>query len=841
LTVDSSEYKDLFIEEAREHIDTLTKSLLILEKEPQNIEVVNMLFRSAHTLKGSSGMMGYIDFQDLTHAMEDIFDEMRNVKKPSSDLISALLICVDALSMKLENIQNDVETQINVVNYMQKLKEASEKCPCEEPEETTAPPIETPETVETTEPIETHTTVETAATADAGETVADFGVSGLELSETERDAVMKAESCGEHCYFVDLKFSADCAFKSVRSILVLSKVSELAEIIKTQPEQTEIEAFKEEKLDCGLRIAITSKFEAEEIQDCARQVCEIEDVRVVHFNQTKPGKAETTVETEAAPEAAVEESAIETETVEVEAVENVEAEETEPVETVPIVEEEVAVENVAVEPDLAEEDIEAAVAAEADLDVDDAEAVEPEIKSYVIGSSENVQEGSQVAVLEEPEEEKEFVPVAAVEAVEGASVEVEEASVDPCACADESGRVSEATRLFAEVRAAQTVRVRFEQLDKIMNLVGELVINKIALLQVTSDDGGGEIKRIAGNIDRLTSDLHDLVMQVRMVPACQIFDRFPRLVRDLSLKKGKEIDLVMEGRDIEIDRTVLDEIGEPLIHLLRNSIDHGIETPDERRNAGKNSVGRIRLSAKRSGDNVIIEVEDDGAGLDPERLRASAVQKGFATEEEAEKMSRNELVGLIFMPGFSTSKEVTETSGRGIGMDVVKTKIAALGGTVQFETRLGKGTKTSIKVPLTLAIIKAILVQDSGQTFTIPTSQVSEIVKANKRDIKVLGKTDAIVVRGKVIPVVHLHHLLGLEGANEEEFELLITHLGDEKRKLALVVDSVLRQQDILVKPLNDTLKGVKGISGATILGDGQVVLVLDVGQFIINKARNTA
>jgi two-component system chemotaxis sensor kinase CheA len=805
LPVESNEYKELFIEEAREHIDTLTKSLLILEKDPQNIEVVNMLFRSAHTLKGSSGMMGYIDLQDLTHAMEDIFDEMRKGKKPSSNLISALLECVDALSLKLENIQNMVETEIDVATLTQKLKEASALFPHEEPEETAAPPIETPEVVETVDVVDA---VDTSA---------------IELSETEKDAVIKAESWGEHCYFVDLQFSKDCAFKSVRSILVLSKIAEVAEVIKTQPDQTEIEAFKEEKLDLGLKIAITSKFEAKEIEKCARQVCEIDAVRVVHFDPTKPRtKVATNVNPETEPEIAVEETLVE-------AGDYVEAEEVEAAED----EAEVAEDAMAAEEaEVVGAEIEVVVA-EDDVEADETEISEAEVKSYVIGSAESLQEAPQVSVLEEPEEE-EFLPV---EAVETASVEVEEASVEPCV--EEPSRVTEASRLFAEVRAAQTVRVKFEQLDKIMNLVGELVINKIALLQVTSDNGGGEIKRIAGNIDRLTSDLHDLVMQVRMVPASQIFDRFPRLVRDLSLQKGKEIDLVMDGRDIEIDRTVLDEVGEPLIHLLRNSIDHGIETPDERRNAGKNPVGRIRLSAQRSGDHVIIEVEDDGAGIDPEHLRESAVRKGFVSEDEAEKMSRNELVSMIFLPGFSTSTEVTETSGRGIGMDVVKTKIAALGGTVQFETRLGRGTKTSIKVPLTLAIIKAILVQDSGQTFTIPTSQVSEIVKANKRDIKMLGKTDAIVVRGKVIPVVHLHKLLGLEGANEEEFELLITHLGDEKTKLALVVDSVLRQQDILVKPISDTLKGVKGISGATILGDGQVVLVLDVGQFVSKAHKN--
>jgi two-component system chemotaxis sensor kinase CheA len=719
LSVDSSQYKQLFIEEAREHIGALTKSLLILEKDRQNIEIVNMLFRSAHTLKGSAGMMGYKDFQELTHAMEDIFDNMQKGNKPSSNLISVLLECVDALSLKLENIRNMVEEEIDVASLTQKLQEAAEPSLLEASKETKV--------------LSTKTMESTA----------------IEFDETEKDAIIKAESCGEHCYFVDLKFSSDCTFKSIRSILVMSKISELAEIIKTLPDRKELEAFKEEKLELGFKMAITSKFAAEEIEKCVRQVCEIEDVNVVHFNPTAPQ--------------------------------------------------------------------------------------ETEVKSYIISSTEKLQETPQVSSLKAPEKTA-FLPT---ETMESTAVEPDETPVEPRP-EEQSDQVTEATKLFAEVRAAQTVRVKFEQLDKIMNLVGELVINKIALLQVTSDNRNGEIKRIAGNIDRLTTDLHDLVMQVRMVPVSQIFDRFPRLVRDLSLQKAKTIDLVMEGRDIEIDRTVLDEIGEPLIHLLRNSIDHGIETPDERKKANKNPVGKIRLSAQRSGDHVIIEVEDDGAGIDPEKLRESAIQKGFVNEDEAEKMSRNELVRMIFLPGFSTSKEVTETSGRGIGIDVVKTKIAALGGTVQFETRLGRGTKASIKVPLTLAIIKAILVKDSGQTFTIPTSQVSEIIRAKKSDIKLLGKTDAIVVRGKVIPVVHLHQLLGLEGSNEEEFELLITHLGDEKTKLGLVVDSVLRQQDILVKPLSETLKGLKGISGATILGDGEVVLVLDVGQFV-NKAQKNA
>ena len=389
------------------------------------------------------------------------------------------------------------------------------------------------------------------------------------------------------------------------------------------------------------------------------------------------------------------------------------------------------------------------------------------------------------------------------------------------------------SKVTADTQATQTVRVKFDQLDKLMNWVGELVINKIALLQVTADTHSNSLKRITENIDRLTADLQDLVMEVRMVPVSQIFDRFPRLVRDLSLKKGKKIDLILEGRDIEVDRSVLDEIGEPLIHLLRNSVDHGVEEPEERAKFGKKETGKITLSAQRKGNQVIIEVEDDGGGIDPEKIKASAFKKGVAAQAELDKMSKEQLINLIFLPGFSTAKVVTDTSGRGVGMDVVKTKISALGGIVHVDSEVGMGTKITIKLPITLAIIQAILVKDALQTFAIPTSQVSEIVRVKKADVKSLGKSSAIIVRDHVVPMLHLHQLLDLPDSNEEEFELLIVYLGDENTKMGIVVDSVLRQQDILVKSLNDALARIKGISGATILGDGQVVLVLDVGQFV--------
>jgi two-component system chemotaxis sensor kinase CheA len=685
----------LFVEEAKEHIETLTKSLLILEKDPQNQEIVNMLFRSAHTLKGSSGMMGFKDFQELTHAMEDIFDGMRKGKHPNSSLVSLLLECVDSLSTRLEQIQNKIEEEINVATLKQKLHSASEtNTPAptvmkEKPAETKTPPI---------------ASVEKPVGTDAK----------LEFDNRQKETIKTAQDLGESCFVVDLKFSGDCNFRNLRANMLLTKMAEIADIVKTVPDQSDLD---EQKLGSGFKLVVKTKQTDADVAKCAGQVCEVEHVNVFPLDLNTPATPATT---------------------------------------------------------------------------------------------------------------KELPPTSQVTAV---PVEAK-----PDAPTHPANQPSEEAKVLSEVKSAQTVRVKFEQLDKLMNWVGELVINKIALLQVTADNRNESLKRITENIDRLTADLQDLVMQVRMVPVSQIFDRFPRLVRDLSIKKNKQIDIVMEGKEIEVDRTVLDEIGEPLIHLLRNSVDHGIELPAERVKKGKKPGGTIKLSAQRNGDHVIIEIDDDGSGIDPEKVKESAIRKGFMKKEDLDKMTRDQLINLIFLPGFSTAKEVTDTSGRGVGMDVVKTKIAALGGTVHLDTEIGKGTKTSIKLPLTLAIIQAILVKDAGQTFAIPTSQVSEIVKSRKNQVQSLGKANAIVVRNHVIPVVHLHKMLELEGPDEEDLELLITYLGDEDSKLGVVVDSVLRQQDILVKSMSETLSGIKGISGATILGDGQVVLVLDVRQFI-NKA----
>lgn len=576
MSIDMSQYRQLFIEEAREHIDNMTKALLAVEKDPKNADALNSLFRSAHTLKGSSAMMGFKDIADLTHAIEDVFDKLRKGESATTELVNVIFECIDALTNRLNQLENGNDASIETETLINKLKTQLR-------------------------------TMETSAKVD-----------GITLKK-----------------------------KSSRNK-------------KT-----------EEKL--------------EKIDESASEI-----------------KRAQTAEAES-------------------------------------------------------------------------------------------EENKQVAT------------------------------------------VAEVLRPF-DSRSAQTIRIHFKQLDKLMNLTGELVINKIALLQAISTNKYEQLKRVSGAMDRLITELQDLVTRMRMVPVSQIFDRFPRLVRDLSLKKGKKVELVMEGRDIEVDRTVLDEIGEPLVHLIRNCVDHGIEYPEERTKLGKPPTGLIRLSAHREGDHVIIEIEDDGAGIDPEVVKKAAVEKGFISKFEAEKMSNDQLINMIFIPGFSTAKEVTETSGRGVGMDVVKTKVEALGGAIQIKTEVSKGTKVTLRLPLTVAIIKSLLVEVNGQTFAIPSSHISEVVRVPKRDVKNLGMIEVIEVRGKVVPLLKLHNLLKLnDQRHTDHYEVVLTNVDRDGLKYGIVVDSVMRLQEILIKPLDETILKIKGLSGATILGDGQVVLVLDIHKLINN------
>lgn len=379
-------------------------------------------------------------------------------------------------------------------------------------------------------------------------------------------------------------------------------------------------------------------------------------------------------------------------------------------------------------------------------------------------------------------------------------------------------------------KASGSVRVDIHRLDSLMNLVGELVINKTRLEQIGKDIQSPELNESLEQIDRITSDLQTVVMKVRMVPVDQVFSRFPRMVRDLARDLGKEIELVIEGKETELDRTVIDEIGDPLVHLLRNSIDHGVELPAERLAAGKNETGHVYLIARHEGNNVVIEVGDDGKGLNPEVIKKKAIEKGLGTPEEIAKLDENSLLRMILAPGLSTAEKVTDISGRGVGLDAVKNKIEGLSGNIFIESKPGRGTSFKIQLPLTLAIIQALLVRLEAEIYAIPLSFIAETTSIMPDQINKIQDQEVMLLRGDVLPLLRLHDILQVPPAGmpkEEEINIVVVRKGE--KRVGLIVDTLIGQQEIVIKSLGTLLGNIPVIAGATMLGNGRVSLIIDV------------
>lgn len=375
----------------------------------------------------------------------------------------------------------------------------------------------------------------------------------------------------------------------------------------------------------------------------------------------------------------------------------------------------------------------------------------------------------------------------------------------------------------------QTVRVTIGHLDNMVNLVGELVISRARLESLTADLDISELEDIVEELRRTSSELQHTVMQTRMVPVANIFNRFPRMVRDSARKLGKEVDFHIEGLDIELDRTVLDEIGDPLVHLLRNAVGHGVESPEERAKAGKADTATITLRAMREQDAVAIVVEDDGRGLDPDRLRGKAVELGLISEEEATAIGEEEALYLVCQPAFTTAAEATDLSGRGVGMDAVRGKIEALGGSLHIASTAGEGTRFTLLLPLTLAIIQALLVESAGQTYAVPLGSVIEAADLAAVQRKMVQRKPVMILHDQVVPLVDLQSLLHPHEKRQaiEGGEVVVVELGEVRK--GLVVERLVGQQEIVIKPLDTALCGTSGISGATVLGDGRVALIIDV------------
>lgn len=383
------------------------------------------------------------------------------------------------------------------------------------------------------------------------------------------------------------------------------------------------------------------------------------------------------------------------------------------------------------------------------------------------------------------------------------------------------------------VKKIQNMRIPVERLDKIMNLMGELAIARIRLLQIVQSYKIEPLEEVSFALDRLISALQDEVMQTRLLPVAYILDAFPRVVRDIARKQDKDVELNISGGDIELDRIVLDEISDPLLHLVRNAVDHGIESPAERSAHNKNPKGKLFINVSRQKGQIYIEVGDDGRGVDFKAVRDKAVGKGLISQAEAETIDDKKILDLITLPGFSTAAKITDISGRGVGLDVVKSKIESLGGRVDFESKVNEGSKFILTLPLTLAIIKAMLVSVKQEIYAIPLVNIRETIKIDIHELKILQSFEVVKVRDEIIPVIRLDKELGIISKTDEKdhdpnrLSLVICEFG--RKALGLTVSQVLGEQDIAVKPLGAMIKRTKGIAGATILGDGKVALILDI------------
>jgi len=394
----------------------------------------------------------------------------------------------------------------------------------------------------------------------------------------------------------------------------------------------------------------------------------------------------------------------------------------------------------------------------------------------------------------------------------------------------------------------KTVRIDVERLDELMNLVGELVLGRNRLTQIVS----GIVERFEGEslarelmdtiaqVDYLTSELQAVVMRARMMPIAKVFSKFPRIVRDLSRDLNKEVELLIYGEETEVDKSVIESIHDPLVHLIRNAIDHGIETPQERKAVGKPEKGKVILRAEHEGNFIVITVEDDGRGIDPERVRRKAVEKKIITEQEASSISDRDALNLIFLPGFSTASKVTNVSGRGVGLDVVKANITKLNGMIDVQSTLGQGTKFMLKLPLTLAIIQGLLVDVCGEIFIIPLSSVIEVVRIPRSQVHSIKGREIIRLRDSVLPLVRLANIFNLSSNGDFKENLYVVVVGLAEKKLGIVVDELVGQKEVVIKSLGSYLNNVRGIAGATILGDGTVRMIVDVAQIFKMSAENS-
>ncbi|GAB6173419.1 chemotaxis protein CheA [Paradesulfitobacterium aromaticivorans] len=732
--VDIGEFLEFYLLDSQEQIERLGAGLLQLEKEGTNISLINDLFRSAHSLKGASGTMGFTPIVALTHAAEDLLDRLRQGKmEVSMDMIDILLAVTDRVRAMLGQVEQrqDIDTECDDLVQAMKALMSGEGLSAKSDAGVAARGAG-------------------SAASSAGTTGTDgkeqensegvsFTPRDFALSSSEWEKLQNAQIMGHGTYQVDVTLAVNTLMKAVRAVMAVQRTENVGSVLKIMPSMEDLETGNYD----GFSLLVISDEPPSEISEEILGVSELVEA-VIH------------------PYPAVE-----------------------------------------------------------------------KLKSAHASRREAILEsnpgagGTAVAKTASGGRPEGILAQAASEQAPSSVSKGQSAGVAGGTAAGEGN---------AQVH---TIRVDTVRMDNLINLVGEMVITRTRLVQIGLDlKIEHRMDPLVNNLNetnvylgRLMNDLQESVMRLRMVPIGTVFNRFPRLVRDLSRKTGKDIELVLKGEDTELDKTVVEVIGDPLMHLIRNSVDHGIESPEERRAGGKLESGHITLDAYHEGNHIAILVSDDGTGLPLDKIRRKAVARGMIGERE--ELSDRDIANLIFLPGFSTAEKVTDISGRGVGMDVVKKALNNLGGMIDIDTHRGQGTTFTIRLPLTLAIIQALLVEVGDEIYAVPLSSVLETLLVRRSDIKTVGGLPMVQLRGNTLPLISLQEKFDLPKQENPGSEVFVVVVGLGEKSIGLVVDGLRGQQEIVIKSLGDLLNNLPGIAGATILGDGKVTLILDIGSLI--------
>lgn len=739
-----------FLVEAGEILEQLSEQLVELESRPDDMDLLNAIFRGFHTVKGGAGFLQLNALVECCHIAENVFDILRKgERRVSSELMDVVLQALDTVNAMFDQVREQSEptpATPELLAALARLAEPEGAAPAE-------PVQASPAAVPPAEPAPPPEAPAQSASSDITDDEFEQLLDALQGDEAPASAVAEAPAAPAGDEISDAEFEALLDQLHGKGKFVPPAVS-------AEPAQVPAEAVEPAAAAAG-----------DDISDD-----EFEALLDELHGKGKFGDVPEAAGTPAAPAAAAPAAAP------------------------------------------AEQGKAPAAAGGDEISDDEFESLLDELhgKGKFNGASEAVAAAAAVAK----------------------NIAVKSPAAKPVAPAKAAAARPAAPDRPAASEAETTVRVDTARLDEIMNMVGELVLVRNRLVRLGLNSGDEAMAKAVANLDVVTGDLQMSVMKTRMQPIKKVFGRFPRLVRDLARNMKKEINLELVGEETDLDKNLVEALADPLVHLVRNAVDHGIESPEEREAAGKPRVGQVVLSAEQEGDHILLMITDDGKGMDAEVLRNKAVEKGLLERDAADRLTDLECYNLIFAPGFSTKTEISDVSGRGVGMDVVKTKISQLNGTVNVFSQKGSGSKIVIKVPLTLAIMPTLMVMLGSQAFAFPLVNVNEIFHLDLSRTNVVDGQEVVIVRDKALPLFYLKRWLVPSAAHEEQGEGHVVILSVGTQRIGFVVDQLVGQEEVVIKPLGKMLQGTPGMAGATITGDGRIALILDVPSMLKRYAR---